>query len=187
MRVIDIVEDAAQLLGLHEEVEVLTSATQDNEAEVLKNNEKIASLFHLIQYSIRELCTNYIPVIQTKIVTTEDKKYPISGLENFIRVKEILKNQEVIKYKTINRNLIFEEDGNYEVVYAMYPTILSLFEEMDFLSEFSPDVIVMGLCAYFSIAHGMFDEFADFHDRYITKAESLKSLRNFDLPCRRWE
>ena len=59
--------------------------------------------------------------------------------------------------------------------------------QLDFLNNLSPDVLVLSLCAYYALAHGMFDEFEDLHDRYVEKAESLKELRVFDLPARRWE
>ena len=93
----------------------------------------------------------------------------------------------MVKFKIINRNIIFEYDGEYEVVYETYPTITSLFQEIDFLQEFSPDVFVFGLCSYYSLANGMFSEFEDFHEQYITKAESLRNLKNVQMPIRRWE
>ena len=62
-----------------------------------------------------------------------------------------------------------------------------MFEEIDFLSNFSEDVIVCGLCAYFSLAHGMFDEFKEFHEQYSEKAENMKELKSFNMPQRRWE
>ena len=106
---------------------------------------------------------------------------------NFIRVQNVKKNGETVKYKIINRNIVLEEDGEYEIEYLTYPNINSMFEEIDFLSNFSEDVIVCGLCTYFSLAHGMFDEFKEFHETYTEKAENLKELKSFNLPQRRWE
>ena len=68
-----------------------------------------------------------------------------------------------------------------------YPEINSMFDEIDFLSNFSPDVIVFGLCSYYCLSSGMFEDFESFYDRYISKAESLKNLKIFELPARRWE
>lgn len=187
MKIIDILTDASMLLGMVDECEKLKNITADNEIEILESNEKIKNLFHLIQYSIRELCTNYIPVITIKTVATDNYTYPIANLENFIRINKVKRNGEMVKFKIFNRVLTFEEDGEYEVEYSTYPSVLSLFEEVDFLSEFSPDVLVLGLCAYYCLSVGMFGDFEEFHDKYITKAESLKVLKNFDLPQRRWE
>ena len=187
MKIVDILVDSATLLGLTNEANALRSATLETEDEIVGEYEKIASLYNLIKFSIRELCTNYIPVIREDYVVTQDKKFALNTLPNFIRIQNIQKDGEVVKFKTINRNVFLEEDGKYLVRYESYPNVMSLFDEIDFLQNFSPDAIVFGLCAYYSIAHGMFDDFQEFHERYITKAESLRSLHNFDLPTRRWE
>ena len=93
----------------------------------------------------------------------------------------------MVKFKVVNRNLIVEQDGKYTVRFASYPDITSMFNTIDFLNNLSPDVVVMGLCAYYAIAHGMFKEFETFHEKYIEKASALKELKTFELPLRRWE
>ena len=187
MKIIDILIDSAFLLGLTDEAEVLQSATAETEKNILDENKNIASLLNLVKYSIRELCTNYIPVVRSVNIETEDKKFPVGDLENFIRIQNIQRNAEMIKFKIINRNIILEKNGVYEVRYETYPTINNMFEEIDFLENFSPDAIVLGLCSYYSLANGLFDEFQSFHEKYISKAESLKSLHSFKLPSRRWQ
>lgn len=186
MKIIDILIDSAFLLGLTDEADVLQSATAETESEIINQNKNVASLLNLVKYSIRELCTNYIPVVRTVSIETKDKKFAVSELENFIRIQNIQQEGQMVKFKIINRNVIFEEDGVYDVKYETYPNINQMFEEIDFLENFSPDAIVLGLCAYYSLAKGMFDEFQSFHEKYVSKAESLKSLHNFKLPSRRW-
>jgi len=187
MKIVDILKDGAMLLGLELEREILEQVTQEKEIETLAENPNVSSLFNLIKYSVRELCSNYIPIIANETKTTHEKKYPISSLKNFIRIQNVLQNGQIVKYKILNRNLVFEEDGDYEINYATYPEISSLFDEIDYLENLSPDVIVLGLCSYYSLAHGMFEEFEDLHERYVEKAESLKNLKIFEIPCRRWE
>ena len=92
MKIVDILIDSALLLGLTDEASTLESTTIETENEVVRGNDKIASLFNLIKYSIRELCTNYIPVIREVCVETEDKKFAVNMLENFIRIQNIYKN-----------------------------------------------------------------------------------------------
>lgn len=187
MKIIDILMESAELLGLHHDAVNLTMADEENEIEFLQTHENLSSLFNLVKYSIRELCTNYVPVATKVKIVTNDKSYPIAELQNFIRVLNIYKNDQMVKFKILNRNIIFEEDGEYVINYSTYPEISSMFEEINFLQEFSPDTIVFGLCSYFALAHGMFEEFEIFHDKYVEKAESLKSLKIFDMPVRRWE
>jgi len=186
MKVIEIMEQSAILLGLGEEHLILESAKPEQETELL-SNQKIESLFHLSKYAFQELCTNYIPVLESVKLISENCKIEVKKLNNFIRVQNAKKNGELVKYKIINRNIMFEEDGEYEIEYLTYPEITSMFEEIDFLSNFSEDVIVCGLCAYFSLAHGMFDEFKAFHEEYVEKADNLKELKSFNIPQRRWE
>lgn len=187
MKIVDILIDAAQLLGLNEESAILENATEESELQMLAENEKIKKLFTLYKYAIREICTNYIPYSTSVKINTTDKQYSVGLLENYLRVQSITKNGELVKYKIINRNITFEEDGEYEINYASYPLVITMFEDINFLQEFSPDIIVLNLCAYFSLAYGLFEEFETFHEKYISRAESLKNLRIFDTPCRRWE
>lgn len=187
MKIIDILMESAELVGMHKDAVNLTTATPENETEFLQNNETMSSMFNLIKFSIRELCTNYVPVSSSKTIVTSECMFPVSDLQNFIRVQNITKNNQLVKFKVINRNIVLEEDGEYVVNYATYPEISSMFEEIDFLQNFSPDAIIFGLCSYFALSHGMFDDFETFHDKYIEKAESLKNLKIFEMPARRWE
>lgn len=186
MKIIDIIKQSAEIIGLNREVKMLDSATVDNESEVLKN-EDINSLFNLIKYAIQEMCTNYVPMITRVGIESKNKRFELSKLTNFIRVQKVLKNNESINFKIINRCLIFEEDGTYEIEYATYPEILSLFDEIDFLSNFSPDIAVFALAAYYTLSRGRFDEFEMYHEQYISKAESIKELKMFTMPQRRWQ
>ncbi len=187
MKIIDIITDAALMLGLVDEVEILKTVASENEEEIMQENKKIESLFHLIKYSIRELCTNYVPMLNREIVKVSNQQFPVSDLENYIRINRVLKNGETVKHKLINRNILLEENGEYEIEYSTYPNILTMLQEIDFLQEMNSDVLTFGLCAYFALAHGMFSEFEEFHEEYTAKAENLKVLKIFNLPSRRWE
>lgn len=187
MKILDIMIESATLLGLNKECVLLQNMDLESEQLVYAENPTLFSLFNLSKYSIREVCTNYVPMIQSVKVTTKENKIPLSSLLNFIRVQNVEKNSEMVRYKIKNRNIILEEDGEYEINYLSYPDFDSAFDNVDFLNNLSPDVLVLSLCAYYALAHGMFDEFEDLHDRYVEKAESLKELRVFDMPARRWE
>ena len=187
MKIVDILIDAGHFLGLKEEVEILNGVTEETEEFSLETNERVSKLFNLFKFSIKELCSNYAPMITSIKVQTSNTEFPLNELENYIRIQNVKKDEDLVKYKIINRKIIFAEDGEYEVSYFTYPNITSLFDEIDYLNDLSPDVVVFGLCAYFSLAYGMFEEFENFHEEYVTKAESLKGLKCFNLPNRRWE
>ena len=91
MKVIDILIDSATLLGLGEEVEILNTATEENESNILCDYEKIKKLFNLCKYSIREFCTNYMPVVESETLKTTENQIALSTLENFIRIQGVKK------------------------------------------------------------------------------------------------
>lgn len=186
MKIVDILIQSAELIGLVSENEILSNATIETENEILQN-QNIKSLFNLAKYSIQELCTNYMPVNASENVQTVSKRYEVGKLKNFIRVNNILKDGVVVNYKIINRNLTFAEDGIYTVNYSSYPEILSIFDEIDFLENFSPDVIVLGLSAYYTLSRGLFEDFEIYHEQYVEKANSLKELKMFSMPQRSWQ
>lgn len=186
MKIIDLLKRACELLSLQNEIELLNTAQIENESELLKNQE-ISKLFNLSKFSIQELCTNYIPVQAEQKITTANKTFSVGELTNFIRVQNVYLNGELVKYKLINRKLNFEKDGTYLVKYLTYPEIESLFDNLDFLSNLSPDALVFGLCAYYCLARGLFDDFKIYNEKYVERAESIKNLKIINLPQRRWQ
>ena len=188
MKIIEIMKESALLLGLKDERSYMEMYGQgDTTCEYVPAQENVSSLFNLVKYAIRELCTNYIPMIDALNIVTTNNKFALAELPNYIRIQNVCKNGEPVKFKIINRNVILEEDGEYEVTYATYPEIETYDDEIDFLDNFSPDVLVMGLCSYYALAHGMFEEFEKMHEQYVEKAESLKHLKIFEMPSRRWQ
>lgn len=187
MKIIDILKESATLLGLNAEFDQVETVSSEHESEIVASEPNVVNLFNLVKYSIRELCTNYVPMNDVINIMTENNKFGLSQLPNYIRIQTVCKNGVPVKFKIINRNVVVEEDGEYEVHYARYPEIKTIFDEIDFLDNFSPDAIVMGLCSYYALANGMFEEFERMHEQYVEKAESLKRLKIFEMPARRWE
>ena len=186
MKVIDILKESAELLGLAKQATLLNEQDETKEPEIMQDQE-VATLMNLFRFSTRELCTNYIPVTTIKTIKTVDNKFPINELTNYVRIVKVMQNGQPVATKILNRNLVFVLDGEYEVEYCAYPEINSIFEEIDFLPTFNADVLIYGLCAYFSIARGMFEEFENYHENYKNKAESIRALKTFVMPQRRWE
>lgn len=185
MKIIDILKSSAVLLGLAETSDLLNDPNTTDEIKL--QNEQVKQLFDLAGFSIRELCTNYASVLQTQEIETISKKYPVNKLENYIRVRQITNDGQPVKFKVLNRSIVVEQDGNYLVEYESYPTLLGLDDDVSFLQQLSMDVAVYGLCSYFCVAKGMFEDFEFFHDEYIQKADALKDMKSFTMPQRRWE
>ena len=184
MKIIDIIKKACELLSLENEIELLNSYT-DDDSELMKNKE-IVKLFNLSKFSIQELCTSYVPVQAEQQISTTDKAFSVGELANFIRVQNVYKDGQIVRHKLINRKLILDEDGTYLVKYLTYPEITSISDSLNFLSHLSPDVLVFGLCAYYCLSKGLFDDFKIYNEKYVERAESIKNLKIIDLPQRRW-
>ena len=187
MKILDVINDGASLLNLTLDQAVLMKVSQQNEKKILQENPNIASLFNLLKFSVRELCTNYVPLSTRRKVKIENRKFPVALLNNFIRVENVYQNDVPVKYKVVNRSIILERDGEYEISYLTYPEFNSMFDELDFAENLNSDVIVFGLCAYYCLSHGLFTDFEQYHERYIQKANSIKTLKIFEIPFRRWQ
>lgn len=185
MKVIDIISEGAMLLGLIDENDILCDTTKQ-ESEKLEN-QTINDLFELSKLSIRELCTNYAPMLTTAAITTTNKTYPIASLSNCIRVEGITQNGNPVNYKIINRNINFEQDGDYTIEFSSYPNITSLENDLSFLQAYGLDAAVFGLCAYYCLTKGLFEEFEKFNQTYQDKASALKEMKVFTMPQRSWQ
>ena len=186
MKVVDILIEASEILQLNNAKLLLKTANLENETEILQN-EEVESLFNLLKLSIRELCTNYAPVERIETFEITNNELKLADLINFIRIKSVKKGNSTVPYKILNRNLTVNENGKYEVSFYSYPEIETLFDEIDFLQKLNADVIVFGLCAYFCLSKGLFEDFHEMHDKYIERAECVKDLKIFTLPQRSWE
>lgn len=185
MKILDILNQTTNLLSLTDEAEILKTATKENETEILKNAE-INKLLSFINLTLHELCVNYIPVLNTVEVVVENKSYELNKLTNFLRLHNIKKDGKIVNFKIFNKCINLLEDGNYTINYYTYPEINSLFEELSFLSNLSPDVLVYGLASFYCLSKGLFDEFKIYNDKYKSRAEAIKNLKVFELPRRIW-
>jgi len=186
MRVIDIIRQSAELLGLVDLVKIIDEENEELLAGTLENSD-LNKLFSLTKFAMQELCTNYCPILTKCEFATIDKKFALRELPNYIRLVGVKKDNVDCNYKIFNREITLDEDGRYVAEYMSYLVADNMFDELDFLSRFSPDVLVFAICAYYSVAHGMFDQFEEYHSRYIDRAESLRELRSGMMPMRKWE
>jgi len=186
MTVLEILKTGAQFLGLFDEFSALNEITEENESTTLETGE-LKALYNMCKFSIQEFCSNYVPIVSTSEITTENCEYSISDLTNYLGIKTVEKNNEAVNYKIINRKLVFNEDGTFLVRYYSYPSISSVFTSIEFEKTVWYDVLVIGLCAYYSLSKGMFEEFEEYHNEYVKRAENFIELKNFNTPMRRWE
>ena len=186
MKIVDIINNGANLLGLTEVCDKLFDVSEGEEPILLQDRD-IKRLFNITRFAIQELCSHYVPVVVCEEIETENSSYPISKLPNYIKLLKVSLDGEVVSHKISKRIILLPKDGKYTVEYTAYPQIESMFESIDYLADVSPDVIVYGLCSYYSLAIGQFQEFERFHEEYINKADNIKELKVFDLPRRRWQ
>lgn len=185
MKVKEVLLEACSLLGLAEEEKTLQNAELEESTKL--GNAEIKKLYNLLQLTLRDLCTNYFSVTTVSTITSNEKIINLSALNNFVRLLEVSFSGKPILFKTINRKINLPFDGTFEVKYATYPTITSLENDLQDYNILNLDIVVFGLCAYYCLSVGRFDEFNRFHNQYQDRAESIKELKSFHLPNRRWE
>ncbi len=186
MKILDVIRQSADLLGLDTERDLLSEAEESDETSLLEN-AKIAQLFNLLKFSIQELCANHLFYYVYQDFTTSNKKFSLSTLTNYLKTDAVYRGENKVKFRIFNRHLLLNEDGNYTIKYSSYPSINSIFDDVDFVTSISIDVMVYGLCAYYCLANGMFEDFDSYYDKYISKANALKEMKIFDLPTRSWQ
>ena len=186
MKIIDILKTCAELLGLTNELNVLGEITVDNEATKLNENSEVERLFRLSKFSLQEIATNYFPM-RDEVSVVDCSNYDLALLTNYIRMHGVYEDSSPIDYKIINKKIVFSKPGTYTIAYYAYPEFESLFDDLDFLENLSPDALVFSVCSYYSIAKGMFNEFEEFHNKYVDRIEAIKNMKTFVMPARRWE
>lgn len=185
MTVLKVIAAACTFLDLGAEREILEDSSK-TESEKLEN-EEIKKLYNLMQFALRELCSNYITVVTSVDLASSNCAIDLSNLNNFIKVNGISCNDDEIDFKIRNNKIILPFDDTFTIEYLTYPTITSLENDLDDVGIFDWGVVMLGLSAYYCLACGRFDEFNDFHAKYVLRAESIRTMKSFNLPMRRWE
>ena len=184
MQVIDIIKQATELLSLTDENEVLNTLTKENESEL--DSQDVKRMFTIFKLMLNDFCTNYTPLCSTQNIKVEDNNFPIKDIVNFYKIKNIKNGNRIVNYKIVNKNIVIN-NGEYVVNYYSLPNVNSFFDELDFLSSLSPEVLVFGLCAFYCLSVGLFDEFKIYNEKYKSRAEAIKNLKIFEMPQRKWQ
>ena len=81
---------------------------------------------------------------------------------------------------------LLKNGGKIELIASPKLTIEDI-EAIEDGFERRNEIIERSLLRELDEAKGRFEEFEIFHNKYIEKAESLKEIKNFSMPQRRWE
>ncbi len=185
MTIRDVLIMSANLLNLPE-VDDIEAITSENCTEVMQSNKVVSKLYRLAITSLREICFNYLPVITETDIRAVDGKIEVNVLEDFVKLVKVKHNDKLVNYKFKNGIITVDEDNVYCVQYIQNPKISSILDQLDIFEELSPDILVLGICAYYAISMGMYDEFEYYHEEYLKRAEAIKKLGIYQLPNRRW-
>ncbi len=177
---------SASMLDLASVNDALETIDADNEQTILIENEQVKKLFNLAIVSFKEICFRYLPIIAEHTLESSNKTILTSSLEDFVKIVRVKKDDKITSYKYKNGVISLDEDGFYTVEYIKNPIINSMLEDLSILNDFGPDILMFGICAYYTIGMGLYDEFEYYHNEYISRCESAKKLANCDLPARSW-
>ncbi len=186
MNTLQIMINGANLLGLTQEVELLKTITKENEAEVMQNKQ-LARLKDLAILSMQEVSVRYVPIYSTIELQSENKQINIKQIQNCLKILKVYLCDIAVPFKIVGKTIKVNENGNYKIKYTTMPTINSVLDELEFVNNGVEQVVIFGLCAYYSIAIGLFSQFNSFHEKYLNAGENLKELKMFYIPNRSWQ
>lgn len=186
MTVLDLINKSAIMLNIPEVLNgQIENLTAENEQEILSGNFALNRLYQFGKIVLNEV-NLHMPQIAEAEVRSVDKKIPLEGIENLMKIVGIKNQYGYVKYSIRDNVITLNEDGEYTIIYAKALNISSVLDnvEIDSLGE---QIALCGLNAYYCLATGLFAEFNIYNSQYADKLSKLKNLKVFAMPCRSWQ
>ena len=190
MTALELIKNSAILLNVKEilEDESLNNLNTENCNDCLDNNFALNRFFEILKIMLNELSSEYVPIIKENTFISEDKKIDLSNIENFMKVCHVSIDRVPVKYKVVDKKIITNFDGVFNVKFMAYPKIETLLDSVEVFDRgVGEDLLVYGVVALYCLAVGLTDEFSIYHNIYSEKLSALQNLKIIDMPCRRWE
>ena len=176
MKVLDILLEAADLLGIKDGIAAYYSEDSD-EFEV--QGKQLLTWFHLAECA---LALEYIPIYAEDDLLTSTGRLEFSDFTYApVRIVEVRNGaDEVIPY-TLYPKYLKAEAGRLKVTYCYTPAVKTIEDDSDFAMLTSPLVLVYGTLVQYCLANGMLHEAAVWDKKWKDSVEYL----NYTKKCKR--
>ncbi len=188
MNSLEVIKKVARILKIPNiyKNEDIDSITETNETEILSSNEDLNLCFDLLKLQIKEIASNVCEIIKSIVLTPENNRISLNNIGNFLKIKKIVYDNQLVSFKIINNYIVLPIDKTVEIIYSEDVQPSSLLEDIDYFKGVSDDVLVYGLCSYYSLSSGLFEEYNNFHSLYEEKIKNCKNVKVFSLKLRDW-
>lgn len=168
MNVLDILLEAADMLGMKEEIRAFFSGDDDGYE---RQANQLLTCFHLAECA---LALDYIPLYAEDELMTATGRLEFSEFSHapvrIVEVKDRLDN--VVPY-TLYPKYLKADAGYVKVTYAYTPLMKSVEDESDFAMLTSPHVLVYGTLLQYCLANGLLQEAAIWDKKWKDSVEYL--------------
>ncbi len=188
MNSLEVIKKVARILKIPNiyKNEEIDSITDLNELEIISANEELNLCFDLLKLQIKEIASNVCEIIKSIVLTPENNKINLNDVGKFLKIKKIVYDNQLVSFKIINNFIVLPINQTVEIIYSEDVQPSSLLEDIDYFKGVSDDVLVYGLCSYYSLSSGLFEEYNNFHSLYEEKIKNCKNVKVFSLKLRNW-
>ena len=182
MKVLDVVLEAADILGIKEGISAFYSGDSD---EYEMQGMQLLTCFHLAECA---LALDYIPLYAEEDLLTATGRVEFSAFSNApVRIVEVKDGgDEVIPY-TLYPKYLKAEAGRVKVTYCYTPALKSAEDDSDFSMLTSPHVLVYGTLFEYCMANGLLQEAAIWDKKWKDSVEYLCHTKKCKrLGSRKW-
>ena len=182
MKVLDVLLEAADMLGMKDELESYYNGDSDTYE---RQGEQLLTSFHLAECA---LAMDYVPLyVEDELLTATGRLEFSSFAHPPIRIVEVKNTAgEALPY-TLYPKYLKTSVGRVIVVYAYAPEKKTTEDESDFSMLTSPHVLAYGTLAQYCLANGMFQEAAIWDKKWKDSVEYLCHTKQCKrLGSRRW-
>ena len=166
MKIKQIIQNAAEILGLSDVVELMHDGVSTAK---LKKNANYRVLVRCANLVVSNLAANYDEMVVSQVISANvQRRIEVTALDHHVvSVKEVLNSQGRPVIFSVSAGYIFVPTaGNHTVIFSSIPRIATGEEFMPF--GFSPAVIEYGILSEYSFSIGAFNEGKVWHEKMVS-------------------
>lgn len=179
MKLKEMIEICLTYLG--DEDPIISSST--------KSTAKIKLLVRCANIVIKEIASDYLPLLETNkcIVNNNEVEYSMLGK----RVREILSVKSggvEVDWKAMPSKIKVDCEGEVDIKYSYLPTDIELDDECDVDVRVSPVCLALGTCAEYLMIDGAYEQAVMMNDKFMDSiAIACRNNKEKRIRGRQWQ
>ena len=183
VRVVEIIKEAARLLGIKEIVNDINNKVYES--------EEIDNMLMAVNMVNNNIASNYIELIYTKDVSSINDVIPFNSIceDGIISIKSVVEKLGTVKKKfSIKGDGVHVESGFYTVEYSCFPKTLEIGSYIDCYTKINCNLFALGVVSEYLFLKGDIEEAYIWDKRFKQSLLSVlkTNKKPFIMPRRRW-